>query len=290
MMLRVDHRAHSILSQEREAGMKPIPAEKRVNDVLLGPLERPALQWLCRHMPSWVTPDLLTTTGVIGSLMTFLGYSLSLFNANLLWLASLGLALNWFGDSLDGSLARHRKMERPRYGFFVDHVTDAVSIFLICLGMGISPYVRYTIASMALSSYLLMVIVVVASYATTGVFKISYGKLGPTELRLMMILMNVFVYFWDSSTMLLPWMRLTIFDLFLAGLSSAMFLIFFYQAARLALQLRQADQEKLKIRSRANAAKPKSRVRMAPLTLKAKTPAVARRFTFRRHLTADQIR
>ena len=83
--------------------MADTKSHRRVNDILLGPLERPALRWLAAHMPAWVNPDILTGVGILGSVVTFLSYWLTNINANFLWLASLGLVINWFGDSLDGS-------------------------------------------------------------------------------------------------------------------------------------------------------------------------------------------
>ena len=110
---------------------------QRVNDILLGPFERPALQWLAERMPRWVTPDVLTATGIFGSVMTFAGYWASSSTATFLWLASLGLVVNWFGDSLDGTLARFRHIERPKFGFFIDHTVDAISESLIVFGLGL---------------------------------------------------------------------------------------------------------------------------------------------------------
>ncbi len=107
--------------------MKP---HQRVNDILLGPLERPALAWLAAHMPAWVSPDTLTGIGVLGAVIIFLSYSLSNVHSGFLWLASLGFVINWFGDSLDGTLARYRRCERPKYGYFIDHTVDAFNEFL----------------------------------------------------------------------------------------------------------------------------------------------------------------
>ena len=104
--------------------MSDIKDHKRVNDILLGPLERPALQWLAAHLPAWATPDMMTVIGIIGALVITLGYGLSQFHPAFLWLATLGFIINWFGDSLDGTLARIRHIERPKYGFYIDHVTD----------------------------------------------------------------------------------------------------------------------------------------------------------------------
>ena len=116
--------------------MSDIKDHKRVNDILLGPLERPALQWLAAHLPAWASPDLMTVIGIIGALVITLGYGLSRYNPAFLWLATLGFIINWFGDSLDGSLARYRHIERPKYGFFIDHVTDCVTEIIIILGLG----------------------------------------------------------------------------------------------------------------------------------------------------------
>jgi archaetidylinositol phosphate synthase len=175
--------------------MSDIANHRRVNDILLGPLERPTLKWLAAHMPAWVTPDILTMIGVLGSVGVAVSYVLSLYDRNFLWLASLGFIVNWFGDSLDGTLARHRRIERPVFGFFVDHVTDAFSSTVIFLGLGLAPYVSFSIACLALIAYLLLSVLVFVRTSVSGIFKISYGKLGPTEIRVLAILLNIGMYF-----------------------------------------------------------------------------------------------
>ncbi len=91
---------------------------KRETTTILSFIEKPALNWLAEKLPPFVTPDFLTVIGIIGSLLTGLGYFLSLYNDYFLWLSSFGLLVNWFGDSLDGTIARFRHIERPKYGFF----------------------------------------------------------------------------------------------------------------------------------------------------------------------------
>src|SRR5574338_1678825 len=113
--------------------MPDIKSHQRVNDILLGPLERPALRWLAAHQPAWVNPDVMTGTGVLGAAVIFSGYVASNYDRNFLWLASLGFFINWYGDSLDGTLARYRGIEKPRYGYFVDHTVDSFNETLIIL-------------------------------------------------------------------------------------------------------------------------------------------------------------
>jgi len=175
--------------------MTKIEHHQRVNDIILGPLERPVLHWLAGHMPAWVTPDSLTTLGVLGALITSLGYILSNIDKNYFWLASFGLLVNWFGDSLDGTLARHRHIERPKYGFYVDHVTDSFSQAVVFLGLGLSPFISFNVACLALISLFMLEILVYVRTSVVGEFKISYGGLGPTELRVVAILLNTSIYF-----------------------------------------------------------------------------------------------
>ena len=175
--------------------MRDIQKHQRVNDILLGPLERPALKWLAAHLPAWVMPDTCTLIGVLGALVIMVSYALSMIDRNFLWLASLGFVINWFGDSLDGTLARYRHIERPVYGFFVDHMVDAVNEVMIFLGLGMTPYIRFNIACLTLIAYLLLSVLVFVRTCVMGEFKISYGKLGPTEIRALAILLNIGMYF-----------------------------------------------------------------------------------------------
>jgi len=206
--------------------MTDMKSHKRINDILLGPMERPALRWLAAHMPAWVNPDILTGVGILGSVVIFFSYWLTNINANFLWLASLGLVINWFGDSLDGTLARYRKIERPKYGFFVDHTVDAVSTLLVVFGLGLSPYVKFEIACLALISFLLMSVLVYIRTYVDGVFKISYGKFGPTEVRLIIIIANTVVYFVGNPVVRLWIGAISIYDL-IAGIVAALLAVIF---------------------------------------------------------------
>jgi archaetidylinositol phosphate synthase len=195
---------------------------RRVNDILLGPLERPALAWLCRHMPSWVTPDTLTLVGIIGGVATLIGYWLANVSPHFLWLACAGLVANWFGDSLDGSLARHRSIERPKYGYFVDHMTDAFVTAMICVGLGLSPYVGMVYALCGLVGYLLMSILTYVTGQVTNVFQISYGKFGPTEIRVILIMVSTIFYVSPNPLLHLGPTPIHLFDLVVLGIAAAL--------------------------------------------------------------------
>ncbi len=167
----------------------------RVNDILLGPLERPALKWFSEHMPRWVNSDMLSILGLLGGLMTGISYFLTRQSPDFLWLASLGLVINWFGDSLDGTLARYRHEERPRYGYFIDHTIDTVIATAILIGLGFSAYVNTSVALLTLIAYLMMEILVYLYTFVDNVFQISFWKIGPTEIRVMLIALNTAIYF-----------------------------------------------------------------------------------------------
>jgi phosphatidylglycerophosphate synthase len=163
---------------------------KREMEFLLAKPERWALQGMAKRTPLWLNSNHFTALGVIGATACGTAYSLSSRSADWLWLASVALVLNWFGDSLDGTLARVRKAERPRYGYYIDHIVDAYATFAIGVGLGLSPFVRIEIALLLVLAYLTMSINVYLESAVFGVFKISYGKVGPTEARLLLIVAN----------------------------------------------------------------------------------------------------
>lgn len=163
----------------------------RIQDNLLARYERRLLSVICAQLPAWVKPDMLTALGFAGALCSGAGYALSSWNVTWLWLAILGYFINWFGDSLDGSLARHRKIERPSYGYFIDHSTDALATFLLAIGFGLSPFVRLDVALFTVAGYLLLSIHTFLAARVMGDFRLSYLSAGPTELRLFLIVVTL---------------------------------------------------------------------------------------------------
>lgn len=157
---------------------------QRLHETLTGRTERAILRYLCQRMPAWITSDQLTGLGFLGAVLTFLGFWLASGRLAFLWLALAGLALNWFGDSLDGSLARFRNTERPQYGFFLDHSVDSFAMALVAAGIGLSPLAHFWCALLALGGYYIIVILSLTTCLATGVFKVSFARVGPTEIRL----------------------------------------------------------------------------------------------------------
>jgi phosphatidylglycerophosphate synthase len=164
--------------------MQSPPIVSRIHRSLLASSEKRLLTWLAAQLPRDVSPDHLTLIGMAGAALCGLGYGASGRSPLFLWLAVLGLLINWFGDSLDGTLARHRGTERPRYGFFIDHTTDILSQVFIFLGLGASPYMQLDIALLALLSYWMAALLTFIRAVVTRVFQISYFGIGPTEIRL----------------------------------------------------------------------------------------------------------
>jgi phosphatidylglycerophosphate synthase len=212
--------------------MNKVSQHVRINDIFLGPLERPALQWLAAHVPAWVTPDTCTLVGVAGALITGVSYGLSNVHPGFLWLASLGFLLNWLGDSLDGTLARYRRMERPLYGYFVDHTTDMLCQVVILIGLGSTPFVSFSVAAFMLISYLLLSALVFLRTYVAGEFKISYGGWGPTESRAVAVVLNTIMYFLGVQYITAWRFSLNIYDVAVATIALVLFSFFITTAAR----------------------------------------------------------
>lgn len=230
----------------------------RVIATILGPAEKQALLWLAARMPPWVVPDTLTMVGLAASVIIFLGYALTMIDKAFLWLASVGFVLQWFGDSLDGTLARYRKIERPRYGFFVDHIIDTVSEGLIFLGLGISPFMRFDLALLALISYLCLSVYVYLATYVNGVFRISYARMGPTEARVLAILANTVVFFVGNLPLSFSLAGLqfavTFYDLVAIAFTALATVLFIYHSISTAMLLSREDRLAAQARRRAERA------------------------------------
>ena len=162
----------------------------REKTFLLAVPEARALEWLARRLPARVMPDHLTALGVLAAAGIAVAYTLSSGSDTWLWVASGLLVVHWLGDSLDGTLARVRRAERPRYGYYLDHLVDALSTALIGVGLGLSPHLLLTTGLVVVVVYLALSINTYLETQALGVFSLGYGRVGPTEARLALVALN----------------------------------------------------------------------------------------------------
>ena len=177
----------------------------RRNNGLLAEAERSLLVWIAHRLPHAINSDHLTGLGFGAMLMVGVSYAVSRWwDAALLWVV-FWLVLNWFGDSLDGTLARVRDQQRPRYGFYVDHILDSFGAAFVLLGLACSGRMTPIVAAVVLVAYFLLSIEIYLATYCVGRFEMSYWGLGPTELRIvlaagtLMLLMKPMVTIWGRS-------------------------------------------------------------------------------------------
>jgi archaetidylinositol phosphate synthase len=181
-------------------GIVWLMAEKAFQDAerkqlsMVARIEKKTLIWLAQRLPAWVNSDHLTMLGFAAMFAAGLLYWAASMDSRALLGVVVALAINWFGDSLDGTLARVRQRLRPRYGFYVDHITDAIGTFFLMGGMALSSYMNPFIALGLLIVYLLLSIEVYLTTYTIGSFHLSFWSFGPTELRLLLCIGNIALY------------------------------------------------------------------------------------------------
>jgi archaetidylinositol phosphate synthase len=190
---------------------KAVEAEREPGFLLAVP-ERRLLRWIAARLPRWILPDDLTALGVIAAFGVCAAYQLANDDNAFLWIASGLLVVQWVGDSLDGTLARVRKIERPTYGYYIDHFVDAIATAAIGIGIGLSPLMLLSVGTLIVVAYLILSINVYLESYAFGRFNIGYGFVGPTEARLILIAINTAVAVgWGLSFHLLD-LRLTALD------------------------------------------------------------------------------
>jgi phosphatidylglycerophosphate synthase len=193
---------------------------RRVLTGLTARVEKRVLVWLAARTPAAITSDHLTLLGVAATAACGACYAGSARDPWLLFAASAALALNWLGDSLDGTLARYRRRERPRFGFYVDHLADAFGALLVLGGLALSGWMSPLVAAAVLVAYFLLAIESYLASYVLGTFKISWGPIGGTELRIVLALLNLAVFLRPRLT--LAGRCFLVFDL--AGLLAAIVL------------------------------------------------------------------
>ena len=223
------HRANYPLEGGRKPNHTTMTTERatRIQTSLLNGVEKRTLVWLAERQPQWVTSDLLTYLGIFGALLCGAGFALSSLDINFLWLSSFGLVVNWYGDSLDGTLARVRECQRPKYGFFIDHSVDAITITLMCVGAGLSPLLRLDVALGVLAAYLILSVYTYVCTIVTNKMRLTYGVMGPTEFRLLVILTNtLFIYTpWHTLSYTIGSATFSLFDLIALGVIGLIMLL-----------------------------------------------------------------
>jgi phosphatidylglycerophosphate synthase len=218
----------------------------RIQTNILAERERVLLIRLCQRMPDWITPDRLTAIGSVGAVIASLGYIASNLRPEFLLVSSLGVLINWFGDSLDGSLARYRNIERPRFGFFVDHSTDAINNLIFVIGLGLSPYVCMNAALFLLCSYYLLNIHVFLLGQVDRRLPLTYAHVGPTELRLLTIGFNIFIYVAGPIQFLIMGTKISLYSLLVALEAAAFVGVFLFDSYAMAKKLRRQDEGAIK--------------------------------------------
>lgn len=164
---------------------------RRVNRSLTAAAEKRALLWMAAHAPRWVTSDQLTALGLGAQIGAGIFYGLARYNRYALLLVIVCLSLNWLGDSLDGTLARVRQQQRPRYGFYVDHMVDIFGAIALMCGMGFSGFLHWQTAIAMLIAFLLLSGESYLATYTLSCFQLSQGIFGPTEIRILLIVGNL---------------------------------------------------------------------------------------------------
>jgi archaetidylinositol phosphate synthase len=198
--------AEPVLTEQRPANFQHA---KRVHGSFLAAAEKRILIWIAERMPAWVNSDHLTLLGFVGQIATGVCYALAAHDRRMLLFAIVCLAVNWFGDSLDGTLARVRHQQRPRYGFYVDHMIDSFGAVAMMGGLALSGYMHPVIAIGLLIAFLLLSIQSYLATYTIGEFHLSMWHFGPTELRILLVAGNLALFRW-------PWVihgRYRLFDI-----------------------------------------------------------------------------
>lgn len=204
---------------ERET---PAVEATREASFLLAEPEKRLLRWIAARLPRRVLPDDMTALGVLAAFGVCAAYQLSNDAAGWLWVASGLLVVQWVGDSLDGTLARVRGIERPRYGYYLDHLVDAIATAAIGIGLGLSPFMLLSVGTLIVVAYLVLSINVYLESQAFGRFSIGYGRIGPTEIRIVLIALNTLLALGAGLDFGVGSLDLTVFDVIGLGIAGAM--------------------------------------------------------------------
>lgn len=247
---KVKIRFNKTLEEEIKDQLKKLKIEYKrgehntINAGITAKAEERAKEWICPRIPKWVNSDMLTVLGFIASFIIASGFVLGFFNRYYLILVIVGLLLNWFGDSFDGSLARYRKNTRPNYGYYIDHIIDGIAIFIFGLGLGLSGFIRIEIALLFVIAYLLLIIHVELVTYVQNEFKYSFGLFGPTEFRIVCALLSFVMFFLPVKYFDVLGYNLTQYDLFLVFVIVIMAFVILSSVITKGIELDKIDRKK----------------------------------------------
>ena len=247
---RLKVRFNRTLEEEIKEQLKKLKIEYKrddqnaINTGITAKAEEKAKGWICPRIPQWVNSDMLTLLGFLSSFIIAAGYILGFNNRWYLVLIIIGLVLNWFGDSFDGSLARYRKKTRPNYGYYIDHVIDSIVIMIFGLGIGLSGFVRIEIALAFVIMYLILIIHVELVTYVQNEFRYSFGLIGPTEIRIVGIILTIVMFFLPVKYFDIFGYNLTQYDLFASLAVIIMFLVIVYSIVSKGMELNKIDKKK----------------------------------------------
>jgi archaetidylinositol phosphate synthase len=214
-----------------EGDTKAVEATREASFLLAEP-EKRLLRWVAARLPRRVLPDDMTALGVLAAFGICAAYQLSNESEAWLWVASGLLVVQWLGDSLDGTLARVRGIERPRYGYYLDHLVDAIATAAIGIGLGLSPFMLLSVGTLIVVAYLVLSINVYLESQAFGRFSIGYGRLGPTEIRIVLIALNTLLALGAGLDFGVGNLDLTVFDVIGLAIAGGMIAMLAGRAVR----------------------------------------------------------
>jgi len=215
--------------------------QNATNTAITAKVEEKAKEWICPRVPDWMTSDVLTVIGVLGIIMVAIGFVVGFFTKIYLILVPLGLIVNWFGDSFDGSIARYRKKTRPNYGYYIDKIVDAVVIIICALGLGLSGFVKIEYSLLFASVYLALMLHADLIVHVQNQCKNSFGLFGPTEIRIIGIFVAIYMYFTNIQYFDIYGHFLTQYDIGILVLSMIMFLVLIISILQKGIELNKQD-------------------------------------------------
>lgn len=220
--------------------------QNAINTGITAKAEEKAKEWICPRIPAWVNSDMLTVLGFLSSFIIATGFIFGFSNRWYLILVIVGLILNWFGDSFDGSIARYRKKTRPNYGYYIDHVVDGLVVLILGLGLGLSGFFKIEIALAFVIMYLILMIHVELITYVQNEFKYSFGLVGPTEIRIIGILLTIVMFFLPVKYFDILGYTLTQYDFFASFAVVVMGMIIIFSILSKAIELDKIDRKRWK--------------------------------------------